>query len=91
MKRVITILYTASIFVFGAMCSRVAWEYRGMICCIEHEGCSAPASVALLYAIPFIILIAILIGCGYYLEHKVLPKYEQFMGDNTDNTKEDEE
>lgn len=91
MKRVIAILYTASIFVFGAMCSRVAWEYRGIICCIEHEGCSAPASIALLYAIPFIILIAILIGSGYYLEHKVLPKYEQFIDDRIDDAKEDKE
>jgi len=40
------------------MCAVVAYLYRDMLCAIEHGGASAPASVAFLYAIPFLVLIA---------------------------------
>lgn len=46
-------------FITMIMCIVVAYNYRGMLCGIEHGGYSAPASVAFLYAIPFIIVILV--------------------------------
>ena len=41
------------------MCFVVAYNYRSLLCGIEHKGFSAPASVAFLTAVPFIIAIII--------------------------------
>lgn len=41
------------------MCFVVAYNYRDMLCGTEHAGFSAPASLAFLYAVPFLIGIAI--------------------------------
>ena len=41
------------------MCAVVAFRYAAMLCQVEHGGCSAPASVALLLAIPFVAGIAV--------------------------------
>lgn len=43
------------------MCAVVAYNYRELLCAIEHAGFSAPASIAFLYAVPF------LIGIGFCL------------------------
>ena len=49
-------LFTAlAIVLSDIMCFAVAYNYRGMLCGIEHEGYSAPASIAFIYAIPFLI------------------------------------
>ena len=49
-------LFTAfAILLSDVMCFVVAYNYRGMLCGIEHAGYSAPASTAFLYAIPFAI------------------------------------
>ena len=49
-------LFTAlAIVLSDIMCFAVAFNYRGMLCGIEHEGYSAPASIAFLTAIPFLI------------------------------------
>ena len=37
-----------------AMSAVVAYNYRGMLCGVEHAGYSAPAGIALLSAIPFV-------------------------------------
>ena len=36
-------------------CFVIAYNYRDMLCGIEHAGYSAPANTAFLYAIPFVI------------------------------------
>lgn len=47
-----------AVFLSDVMCVVVAYNYRGLICGIEHAGFSAPADIALLLAIPFLVLIA---------------------------------
>ena len=42
-----------------AMCIVVAYNYRDMLCSIEHQGFSAPATLAFLSAVPFAISIII--------------------------------
>lgn len=51
MKRRISLVFAAlGVLLFGTMCAVVAYNYAAL----EHcAGCSAPASVALLLAIPF--------------------------------------
>ena len=52
----LTYLFTAlAILLSDSMCFVVAYNYRSMLCGIEHAGFSAPASIAFFYAIPFII------------------------------------
>ena len=49
-------LFTAlAIVLSDIMCFVVAYNYRDMLCGIEHAGYSAPASTAFLYAIPFVV------------------------------------
>ena len=47
------ILHTLSVLLFGAMTATTAYNYAAMECAIAHQGASAPASVALLSAVPF--------------------------------------
>ena len=44
-----------AIVLSNIMCFVVAYNYRDMLCGIAHSGYSAPASTALLYAIPFVV------------------------------------
>ena len=37
------------------MCFVVGYNYRDMLCGIEHAGFSAPASIAFLSAVPFVV------------------------------------
>ena len=54
--------FLACILLFSCtMCAVVAYNYHSMLCAIEHNGASAPASIALLSAIPFLIPI---LGCA---------------------------
>ena len=59
MKQLFNIFAALAILLWGVMCAVVAWNYRGMLCGIEHCGYSAPARVAFLYAIPFAVAIAV--------------------------------
>lgn len=38
-----------------AMCAVVAYNYSGLLCDIEHAGASAPAELAFLCAVPFLV------------------------------------
>ena len=55
MKKISYIFAALSIFLSDIMCAVVAYNYRDLLCGIEHAGFSAPASIAFLYAIPFAI------------------------------------
>lgn len=55
MKVAAKVFAVIAILLSDIMCAVVAYAYRGMLCGIEHLGYSAPASVAFLYAIPFMI------------------------------------
>ncbi|MBQ3258871.1 MAG: hypothetical protein IJA67_15875 [Oscillospiraceae bacterium] len=53
MKRISLLLTIIALILSHIMCFVVAWNYRDMLCGIEHSGFSAPADVAFLAAIPY--------------------------------------
>lgn len=53
MKRVRNIMLLIMLILSHAGCIVVASQYQHMVCGIQHQGFSAPAEVAFLYAIPF--------------------------------------
>ena len=59
MKKLSILFATVAIILSNVMCIVVAYNYRGMICCIKHEVCSAPPEAAFLYAVPFLIGIVV--------------------------------
>ena len=59
MKKLSVIFGLLAILLSDIMCAVVAYNYRGMLCGIEHAGYSAPASTAFLYAIPFVVGIVV--------------------------------
>ncbi len=58
MKKLSIILWVMAVLLSDAMCAVVAYKYSGMVWAIRYAGYSAPADVAFLYAIPFVIAIA---------------------------------
>ena len=63
MKKLSIVFTVVALALSHVMCAFVAFAYRGALCDIEHEGFSAPAEIAFIYAVPFlagIILCAIL-------------------------------
>ena len=59
MKKLSYLFTALAILLSDIMCFVVAYNYRAMLCGIEHAGYSAPASVAFLYAIPFLLVIIV--------------------------------
>ncbi len=59
MKKLSYLFIAFSILLSNVMCFVVAYNYRDMLCGIEHAGYSAPAHTACLYAIPFVIGIVV--------------------------------
>lgn len=55
MKKISYIFAALAILLSDIMCAVVAYNYCDLLCGIEHAGFSAPASLALLHAIPFAI------------------------------------
>ena len=55
MKKLSYLFTALAIVLSDTMCFVVAYNYRDMLCGIEHAGYSAPASTAFLYAIPFVV------------------------------------
>ena len=53
------ILCVLSFILFGVMTAVVGYNYAYMECAITHQGASAPAYIAFLSGVPYIILIAI--------------------------------
>lgn len=53
MKKLSYLFAALAIVLSDIMCFVVAYNYRDMLCGIEHAGYSAPANMAFLYAIPF--------------------------------------
>ena len=54
MKKFKFLFIALAILLSDIMCFVIAYNYRDMLCGIEHSGFSAPAEIAFLYAIPFI-------------------------------------
>lgn len=59
MKKLSILFGIITLLLSHLMCVTVAYNYSAMLCCIEHLFCSAPANIAFLYAIPFLICIII--------------------------------
>ena len=53
MKKLSYLFIAIAILLSDIMCFVVAYNYRDMLCGIEHAAYSAPANVAFLSAIPF--------------------------------------
>ena len=64
MKKIAYILFGLAVLLFGAMCAHVAYAFRDIVCGMQHLGYSAPPSVAFLYAIPYLVLIAAAVTVG---------------------------
>ena len=70
MKKAAIVFAVIAVLLSDIMCALVAFAYRDMLCGIEHLGYSAPASVAFLYAIPFLIGIIICVVLAVILYRK---------------------
>lgn len=53
MKKLSILFTTLALILSHLMCIVVAYDYRDMLCGIEHSDFSAPADVAFLTAIPY--------------------------------------
>ena len=68
MKKLSYLFTALAILLSNIMCAVVAYSYRDMLCCIKHYGCSAPAYVAFVYAIPFLvgIIVCVVLAIVFY-------------------------
>ena len=72
MKKLSFIFTIIAVLLSDIMCFVVAYNYRDMLCSIEHLGFSAPASTAFIYAVPFLIgiLICIFLSIRFHKKSK---------------------
>lgn len=63
MKKLSVFCFAMAVLLSDVMCAVVAYHYRGMLCGIQHKGYSAPAGVACVLAVPFLLGIAL---CGFF-------------------------
>ena len=59
MKKLPVVFGLLAIILSNVMCAVVAFNYRDMLCGIQHSCYSAPAWVAFLHAIPYAVAIAV--------------------------------
>ncbi|MBO5327404.1 MAG: hypothetical protein J6A84_04725 [Clostridia bacterium] len=57
MKKAVVILVLTALVFSHAACAVVAYHYSAMLCDVAHNGTSAPASVAFLLLIPFLLVV----------------------------------
>ena len=60
----------SSIVLLCAACSFVGYQYRAILCSGLHEGGSAPAWIAFLFAIPFLIAVGACFALYLYFGKK---------------------
>ena len=70
MKKMSYLLIVIAILLSDIMCAVVAFNYRDMLCGIEHLCYSAPANTAFLSGIPFGIGMIICAAAAYTLHKK---------------------
>ena len=72
-KRLSIMFFIISAVLSNIMCAVVAYNYRAMICGIDHMGYSAPASSAFIYAIPFFagIVVCIILAVVFKKKAKI--------------------
>lgn len=71
MKKLSYLFIAVAILLSDMMCAVVAFNYRDMLCGIQHSCYSAPAGVAFLSAIPFGIGIIICAVVAYTLHKEI--------------------
>ena len=70
MKQLSTVFWILAVLLSDVMCAVVAYNYCDMLWGIRYAGYSAPARVAFLVAIPFMIAIAVCIVIALYLKKR---------------------
>lgn len=70
MKKASAACLVLAVLLSDVMCGVVGFAYRDMLCGIEHSLYSAPASVAFLYAVPFLVVILGCLIAAYILYRK---------------------
>ena len=70
MKKVSNLLFVAALVLSHLMCIVVAYNYRDMLCGIQHSCYSAPAWVAFLDIIPYGLGIIVCVLLAYLLRRK---------------------
>ena len=70
MKKTSRIFIILALILSHLMCIVVASNYTSMLCGIEHQGFSAPASTSFIYAVPFIIGIVICVAFALFFKKK---------------------
>lgn len=59
MKKISILFIIIGVLLSNTMCAVVAYNYRELLCGIQHAGFSAPAEIAFLSAVPFLVGIII--------------------------------
>ena len=70
MKKLSFLFIVITVLLSDIMCAVVAFNYRDMLCGIEHSCYSAPANIAFLSGIPFGIGMIICAAVAYTLHKK---------------------
>ncbi len=70
MKTLSTVFWILAVLLSDVMCAVVAYNYCDMVWGIKYAGYSAPASVAFLTAIPFVIAIVVCIVLALFFKKK---------------------
>lgn len=70
MKKLSIIFGLLAVLLSDIMCAVVAYNYRDMLCGIEHAGYGAPSGTAFLLVIPYAIGIAICIVLAIVFKKK---------------------
>ena len=78
MKKLSIIFGLLAVLLSDIMCAVVAYNYRDMLCGIEHAGYSAPSSTAFLLVIPYAIGIAICIMFSIGIQN-IIQRINGFM------------
>ena len=68
MKKLGQLFLFLAVVLSHIMCIVVAYNYRDALCAIEHAGFSAPAEIAFLYAVPFVIgiVVCVVLAAVFY-------------------------
>ena len=72
MKTLSTVFWILAVLLSDVMCAVVAYNYCDMVWGIKYAGYSAPASVAFLTAIPFVIAIVVCIILALFFKKKIV-------------------
>lgn len=66
-KKISLVLVALALLVIIAMAVHTAYQYGFMLACVEFGGCSAPANVAFFTAIPYAVIVLVLLTIAHIL------------------------